>query len=150
MAGTKPFPSRTAVRPLDLLPRAAKLLVGVRVVTVPVKTAHTARGARPGALEPCCPHEGSTAGQLTGCSLAHTITSRASQPAVVRMIELLRSTDPVLVSFVTSLLLDAGIEHSIADAHMSVIEGSIGALPSRYSLSMSNTTTLATFLPTRE
>jgi hypothetical protein len=47
------------------------------------------------------------------------------------MIELLRSNDPVLVSFVTSLLLDAGIEHSIADAHMSVIEGSIGALPRR-------------------
>jgi hypothetical protein len=47
------------------------------------------------------------------------------------MIELLRSNDPVLVSFVTSLLLDAGIEHSIVDTHMSVIEGSIGALPSR-------------------
>jgi hypothetical protein len=35
------------------------------------------------------------------------------------------------MSFVASLLLDAGIEHSVADAHMSVIEGSIGALPSR-------------------
>jgi hypothetical protein len=47
------------------------------------------------------------------------------------MIELLRSNDPVLVSFVTSLLLDAGIEHNVADSHMSVIEGSIGALPGR-------------------
>lgn len=47
------------------------------------------------------------------------------------MVELLRSNDPVLMSFVRSLLLDAGIEHSVADAHMSVIEGSIGALPSR-------------------
>ena len=47
------------------------------------------------------------------------------------MTELLRSNDPVLGSFVMSLLLDAGIEYSIADAHMSVIEGSIGALPSR-------------------
>jgi hypothetical protein len=47
------------------------------------------------------------------------------------MIELLRSNDPVLVSFVASLLLDAGIEHNVADSHMSVIEGSIGALPSR-------------------
>jgi Putative prokaryotic signal transducing protein len=50
---------------------------------------------------------------------------------VVGVIELLRSNDPVLMSFVASLLLDAGIKHSITDAHMSVIEGSIGALPSR-------------------
>ena len=47
------------------------------------------------------------------------------------MIELLRSNDPVLMSFVGSLLEDAGIEHTVADTHMSVIEGSIGALPSR-------------------
>jgi len=47
------------------------------------------------------------------------------------MVELLRSNDPVLLSFATSLLLDSGIEHTIADSHMSVIEGSIGALPSR-------------------
>lgn len=47
------------------------------------------------------------------------------------MVELLRSNDPVLLSFATSLLLDAGIEHSVADQHMSVIEGLIGALPSR-------------------
>lgn len=47
------------------------------------------------------------------------------------MVELLRSNDPVLMSFAVSLLVDAGIEHSVADAHMSVIEGSIGALPSR-------------------
>jgi hypothetical protein len=47
------------------------------------------------------------------------------------MVELLRSNDPVLLSFATSVLLDAGIEHTVADSHMSVIEGSIGALPSR-------------------
>jgi Putative prokaryotic signal transducing protein len=47
------------------------------------------------------------------------------------MIELLRSNDPVLMSFVTSLLRDAGIEHSVADTHMSVIDGSIGALTGR-------------------
>lgn len=47
------------------------------------------------------------------------------------MIELLRSNDPVLLSFATSLLVDAGIEHNVADSHMSVIDGSIGALPSR-------------------
>jgi hypothetical protein len=47
------------------------------------------------------------------------------------MIELLRSNDPVLMSFAKSLLVDAGIEHNVTDSHMSVIEGSIGALPSR-------------------
>jgi hypothetical protein len=49
----------------------------------------------------------------------------------VGVIELLRSNDPVLMSFVASLLVDADIEHAVADSHMSVIEGSIGALPSR-------------------
>lgn len=47
------------------------------------------------------------------------------------MVELLRSNDPVLMSFAASLLEDAGIEHNVVDLHMSVIEGSIGALPSR-------------------
>ena len=47
------------------------------------------------------------------------------------MIELLRSNDPVLVSFVTSLLLDAKITHSVADSHMSVIDGSINAVANR-------------------
>lgn len=47
------------------------------------------------------------------------------------MPELLRSNDPVLISFATSVLLDAGIEHTVTDSHMSVIEGSIGALARR-------------------
>ena len=47
------------------------------------------------------------------------------------MIELLRTNDPVLLSFVTSVLEDAEIEHSVADANMSVIDGSIGAIPRR-------------------
>ncbi|HEU5473089.1 MAG TPA: DUF2007 domain-containing protein [Actinophytocola sp.] len=47
------------------------------------------------------------------------------------MIELLRTNDPVLLSFADSVLSDAGIEHGVADAHMSVIDGSIGALPRR-------------------
>lgn len=47
------------------------------------------------------------------------------------MIELLSSNDPVLVSFATSVLKDAGIEHSVADSHMSVIDGSIGAITNR-------------------
>jgi hypothetical protein len=47
------------------------------------------------------------------------------------LVELLRSNDPVLVSFVTSLLVDAKIEHSVADSHMSVIDGSINAVANR-------------------
>lgn len=47
------------------------------------------------------------------------------------MIELLRTNDPVLVSFAESLLVDADIGHSVEDSHMSVMEGSIGALPKR-------------------
>lgn len=45
--------------------------------------------------------------------------------------ELLRSNDPVLISFAASLLRDAGIEHSVADSHMSVIDGSINAVTNR-------------------
>jgi hypothetical protein len=45
--------------------------------------------------------------------------------------ELLRSNDPVLISFATSLLEDAEIEHSVADSHMSVIDGSINAVTNR-------------------
>lgn len=47
------------------------------------------------------------------------------------MIELMRSNDPVLISFVKSLLRDAEIEHFVADEHMSILDGSIGALPRR-------------------
>jgi hypothetical protein len=47
------------------------------------------------------------------------------------MVELVRSNDPVLISFVTSLLADAGIDHRVVDAHMSVIDGSIGAIANR-------------------
>ncbi len=47
------------------------------------------------------------------------------------MIELLRSNDPVLLSFVQALLRDSGIVHLLADGHMSVLDGSIGILPRR-------------------
>jgi hypothetical protein len=47
------------------------------------------------------------------------------------MVELLRSNDPVLISFTASLLEDAKIPHTVADRHMSVIDGSIGAVPRR-------------------
>ena len=47
------------------------------------------------------------------------------------MIELLRTNDPVLISFADALLKEAGIEHAVVDQHMSVIEGSLGILPRR-------------------
>jgi hypothetical protein len=47
------------------------------------------------------------------------------------MIELLRSNDPVLISFTASLLEDAKIQHLVADSNISVIDGSISAVQTR-------------------
>lgn len=47
------------------------------------------------------------------------------------MIELMRTNDAVLISFVEALLRDAGVSFFVADNHMSVIEGSLGILPRR-------------------
>jgi hypothetical protein len=47
------------------------------------------------------------------------------------MEELLRSNDPVLLSFVSALLEEANIVFIVLDTNMSVLEGSIGALPRR-------------------
>ncbi|MFN8192993.1 MAG: DUF2007 domain-containing protein [Nocardioidaceae bacterium] len=42
-----------------------------------------------------------------------------------RWVEVARSNDPVLVSFLQVLLQDAGIDATVADNNMAVIEGSI-------------------------
>jgi hypothetical protein len=47
------------------------------------------------------------------------------------MVELLRTNDAVLLSFVQALLNEAGIQHQLVDQNMSVIEGSLGILPRR-------------------
>lgn len=47
------------------------------------------------------------------------------------MHDLLRTNDPVLVSFVEALLRDAGLSCHVADTNMSVVEGSIGIFPRR-------------------
>ena len=47
------------------------------------------------------------------------------------MKELLRTNDAVVISFVESLLKDAGIGCPVADQNMSVLEGSLGVLPRR-------------------
>jgi hypothetical protein len=47
------------------------------------------------------------------------------------MLEVLRSNDPVVISFAQTILRGAGIDNFVADQHMSVAEGSIGAFPRR-------------------
>lgn len=41
------------------------------------------------------------------------------------------TTDPVRLSFLRALLADAGIDSIVLDAHISAIEGGIGAFPRR-------------------
>ena len=47
------------------------------------------------------------------------------------MIVLVRTNDLVLISFIESLLAEAGLRFFVADQHMSAIEGSLGFLPRR-------------------
>lgn len=47
------------------------------------------------------------------------------------MHELLRTNDPVRLSFLLALLQDAGIEAVVFDSFTSAIEGSISAIPRR-------------------
>jgi Putative prokaryotic signal transducing protein len=47
------------------------------------------------------------------------------------MKELLRTNDPVRLSFLQCLLKDASIDSLVVDHHTSLVEGSIGAIPRR-------------------
>ncbi len=47
------------------------------------------------------------------------------------MEELLRTNDPVLLSFAEALLAEAGIMALVFDQAMSMVEGSLGILPRR-------------------
>jgi hypothetical protein len=47
------------------------------------------------------------------------------------MKELIRSTDPVRLSFLTALLADAGIDALLLDTHASIMQGSLDLLPQR-------------------
>ncbi|MEM7444550.1 MAG: DUF2007 domain-containing protein [Pseudomonadota bacterium] len=47
------------------------------------------------------------------------------------MKEVLRTTNPVELSFAQAVLKEAGIEPIVLDTHMSVLEGSLGILPRR-------------------
>jgi hypothetical protein len=47
------------------------------------------------------------------------------------MREILRTNNPVVLTFVEVLLRDAGLDPVMADVNMSIVEGSIGILPRR-------------------
>lgn len=47
------------------------------------------------------------------------------------MEEVLRTNDPVKLSYAQHLLAEAGIESFVADQHISAVEGNIGAFPRR-------------------
>ena len=47
------------------------------------------------------------------------------------MKELLRTNDPVLLSFATTLLAGESIDAVVLDGHTSILEGSIGAIQRR-------------------
>jgi putative signal transducing protein len=47
------------------------------------------------------------------------------------MIALIRTNNPITLSFAQSLLKDSSIESFVADTHMSVLEGSVGAIQRR-------------------
>lgn len=49
---------------------------------------------------------------------------------------IVQSNDLVRLSFLTSLLRDAGIDCELLDAHASAVEGSIGAIPRRLVVAM--------------
>lgn len=47
------------------------------------------------------------------------------------MKELIRSNDPVALSWVQAVMADAGIPTVLLDLHTSIIEGSVSAIPRR-------------------
>ncbi len=47
------------------------------------------------------------------------------------MKEIVRTNDPVVISWMISVLAEQGIEAIVLDAHTSVLEGTAGAIPRR-------------------
>ena len=65
------------------------------------------------------------------------------------MIELLKTNDPVLISFVQATLADAGIEALVLDTHASILEGSASAIPRRIMVMDEDLETAKQILKTR-
>ncbi|MGF1626893.1 MAG: DUF2007 domain-containing protein [Alphaproteobacteria bacterium] len=51
------------------------------------------------------------------------------------MKELLRTNDPVALSWFSAILADAGIDSEIFDTHASILDGSVLAIPRRIMVS---------------
>lgn len=51
------------------------------------------------------------------------------------MIEVMRTTNPVDISYIEAILKDAGIHMAVFDSNISIIEGSIGLFPKRVMIS---------------
>ena len=47
------------------------------------------------------------------------------------MKELIRTNDPVKISWLTAVLAECGIDAIVLDTHMSILEGQIGVIPRR-------------------
>lgn len=47
------------------------------------------------------------------------------------MIAIIKTNNPITLNFAEAVLKDAKIEFFIADTHVSILEGSIGAIPRR-------------------
>ena len=56
---------------------------------------------------------------------------RRAPAAGVRLCEIVRTNNAVLISVIESLLGEARIPHVVLDQNMSVLEGSLGILPRR-------------------
>ena len=56
------------------------------------------------------------------------------------MVELLRTNDLVLISWITSILGEEGIEILVFDNHMSILEGNAFAIPRRVMVHKDNYT----------
>ena len=66
-----------------------------------------------------------------GCGKRRQAKRNATRVKDIAVIELLRTNDPALLSYVEALLKDAAVAYFIADRHISLVEGSIGAFPRR-------------------
>jgi hypothetical protein len=60
---------------------------------------------------------------------------RSARETLAAVVELLRTNDPVLISYVEALLAGEGVEFFVADQHMSVLEGSLGFIRRRIMVS---------------
>ena len=65
------------------------------------------------------------------------------------MIELLKTNDPVLISFVQATLAAAGIDALVLDIHASILEGSASAIPRRIMVMDADLETAKQILKTR-